>query len=165
MEHPKRKNNRLPCYSYSQEGGYFLTLCTKDGAGLFSKVIPGDIFTPPTVIVTPYGKIVEKYICALQDTYPDVTIDKYVIMPNHIHMILFLSGEVPERIHDPANDRIPFLISTLKRFTNKEAGVSLWQRGYHDHVIRNTQDYHMHWKYIDENPLKWLEDDYYIPDI
>lgn len=165
MERPQRKQNRLTDFSYSRAGAYFITICAIEGQGIFSKILPGDIVTPPAVVLTHYGRIVEKYIIAIHETYPDVTVDKYVIMPNHIHMILSLRGDTLEKINDPANDRIPFLISTLKRFSNKEAGNKLWQRSYHDHVIRNSQDYQQHWKYIDENPLKWMEDDYYFPDI
>ena len=53
------------------------------------------------------------------------------------------------------------LISTIKRFTNKKCGTQLWQRSYHDHVIRNDSDYLEIWNYIDGNPTKWTEDRYY----
>ena len=64
----------------------------------------------------------------------------------------------------PTNAVIPRLVSTLKRFSNKRCGTALWQRGYYEHVIRGEADYREVWEYIDENPAKWAEDDYYPPE-
>ena len=101
-------------------------------------------------------------LLSIAKTYNDVSIDKYIIMPNHIHMIVILSPkDGPSRTPAPTNMRLPFLISTLKRFTNRAAGISLWQRSFYDHVIRNEADYLRIWRYIDTNPAKWAEDEYY----
>lgn len=61
-----------------------------------------------------------------------------------------------------ANEIIPKLISSLKRYTNKQAVIDLWQRSYYDHIIRTQNDYDKIWKYIDTNPLKWELDKYYM---
>lgn len=63
-----------------------------------------------------------------------------------------------------ANQTIPAFVSTLKRMTNRTAGVQLWQRGYYDHIIRDQLDYDTIWHYIDENPAKWPHDQFYTSD-
>ena len=63
-----------------------------------------------------------------------------------------------------ANQTIPAFVSTLKRMTNRTAGVQLWQRGYYDHIIRHQLDYDTIWQYIDENPAKWPHDQFYTSD-
>jgi len=62
----------------------------------------------------------------------------------------------------PANETLPKLISTFKRFSNRKCGVQLWQRSYHEHVIRNETDYQQTWEYIDNNPARWTEDRYHM---
>lgn len=161
MTLPTRKPNRLPNYNYSQEGIYHITLCSKNKYGYFSTIQPGNNFSPPSVHLTAFGMIVEKYIHGIGHTYPNVTVDKYVIMPNHVHLLLFIDSNENKQ-ENRQNEIIPFLISTLKRMTNKEAETNLWQRGYFDHVIRNKQDYFSVWQYIEDNPVKWIYDDYYI---
>lgn len=161
MEFSNRKPNRLSDFSYSQYGSYFITVCTENKLPLLCTVQRGTVFEPPAVIHSRYGRIFEEQIQTLSHFYPDIRIDKYVIMPNHIHMIVTISKD-----NAPAeksfNDRIPFLISTLKRFTNRKSGISLWQRSYYDHVIRNDCDYQNIWKYIEDNPAKWAEDRFYV---
>ena len=94
-------------------------------------------------------------------------------MPNHIHLLLSVeptegaSGTPPptvvnSRNNQRSNETIPQFISYLKRSTNKESGLKIWQRGYHDHVIRDSHDYQIRWKYIDNNPARWAEDEYYV---
>ena len=81
-------------------------------------------------------------------------------MPNHIHLLIMVYN-CDNAITSGANSAIPRLISTLKRFVNKEVGIDVWQRSYHDHIVRNERDYDEIWQYIDENPLKWKLDCYY----
>lgn len=94
--------------------------------------------------------------------YDDITIDHYVIMPNHVHFILSICGEHgPSRAPAPTNARLPAFLSAWKRLTNRKAGFSLWQRGYYDHIIRNEPDYLRIRQYMEENPVRWTEDEYY----
>ena len=60
----------------------------------------------------------------------------------------------------PTNAVIPKLVSSLKRFSNRKAGIDLWQSGYYDHIIRDDEDFLCRWRYIDNNPAAWLEDEY-----
>ena len=160
MDIPKRKSNRLQSYDYSQQGCYFLTICTKDCQPLFSTIKSGTECSPAKVILSDYGKIVEKQLQNMITAYPGIQIDKYVIMPNHVHLLITLYTD--EQSNHPQNARIPFLISTLKRFTNKVSGQNLWQRSYYDHIVRDEEDFLIKWNYIDNNPEKWVLDEMYI---
>ena len=92
-------------------------------------------------------------------------IDHYVIMPNHIHMILRISAksplEGPMWSSAPTDSSIEKLVRTWKTLITKELGVSIWQRSYYDHVIRDEQDYMIRVQYIVNNPVKWCADRYY----
>ena len=84
----KRKPNRLNQYDYSTPGAYFITVCTKNKEKILSNV--GEGLAPPAPHLSVYGKIAEQQLLNLEKRYPNVILDKYVIMPNHIHMILVL---------------------------------------------------------------------------
>jgi REP element-mobilizing transposase RayT len=88
-----------------------------------------------------------------------VTVDKYTIMPNHAHIIVFVSGASGKP--RPTNAIIPKFISSIKRYTNKLAGFDMWQTSYHDHIIRNDTEYLRIWQYIDNNPANWDDDCYH----
>ena len=99
------------------------------------------------------GKIAEKYILQLNDFYEDITVEKYVIMPDHIHILLrVLDAEVggASRTSPPTkqHSRVTAFVSTFKRFFNKEFGENIWQRSFYDHVIRDTKDYEEHINYV-----------------
>ena len=90
-----------------------------------------------------------------------VEINKYVIMPNHVHLIVLLAG-------GHGNPPLPSIVGQIKSFTTMKWNVicgtqaqKIWQTSYYDHVIRNEDDYLRIWQYIDENPAKWAEDEYY----
>lgn len=169
MELPKRKPNRLKYYDYSTLGCYFVTICTRYRRHLFGTVVSGprggvgrDDPGAPCVRLSRYGEIVRKYVEMIPNVYPNVSIDQSVIMPNHIHLIV----RIEEReTGAPGSSRptqlLPRIVAALKRFSNQEAGISLWQNSYHDHIIRNKSDYLRIRNYIDTNPFKWWEDCYY----
>ena len=90
-ELPKRKNTRLENYDYSSTGAYFITICTKDREENLSRIVGVDVLdAPKNIELLPYGRIAEKYIIQLEEFYDNIKIDRYVIMPNHIHIILFV---------------------------------------------------------------------------
>ena len=89
LEQTKRKPNRLYRYDYSTPGAYFITICTKNKQKTLSSIV-GEGLAPPEPKLSNYGKIAEQQLLNLEKRYPNVTLDKYVIMPNHIHMILVL---------------------------------------------------------------------------
>ena len=127
-----------------------------DRQKLLGKIVGGDAFIAPHARLSKYGMVVDKYIRRTKG------IDKYVIMPNHIHMIIIINSRVSGTIYDNGTMRassptqsIPQLVKSLKILITKEIGFSLFQRSYHDHIIRNEKEYKQIWEYIDKNPLKW----------
>ena len=151
-----RKSNRLKGYDYSQNGAYFITICVKDKKCLLGTVVGGDAYIAPEILLTRYGKVAEKYINGINGLH------KYVIMPNHIHMILIIENDEGTMKASSPTQSIPQLIKSFKGLVTKEIGFPLWQRSYHDHIIRDDSDYEAIWEYIDNNPLKWKEDKLYI---
>ncbi len=167
---PKRKPTRWNLFDYSNQGLYFLTICTKDRRNLLSYISVGDGASTsqenniPTVKLTEMGKIVEKYILSTE-RIENVFVDKYVIMPNHIHMIVFIKTSAEARgtsgAPSPTNKTLPQVVSALKRLCNKEIGENIFQRSYYDHVIRDEEDYQTRVAYIYENPMRWYYDELY----
>ena len=157
-----RKNNRLKDYDYSRAGAYFLTICTKDNHKILGKVVGDGVLDVLYCKLSEIGKIVDMQIQTMNNLYKHVQVEEYVIMPNHIHLIIFVDNNGSSRTPTPTNAAIPSFISTLKRYTNKACGLSIWQRSYHDHIIRNGPDYLRIWQYIEQNPAKWTEDRYFV---
>ena len=157
MDLPKRKQTRLKGYDYSENGAYFVTICTHNRKCLLSNIIVGEGFHAlPQNILTPIGNEIEKSIQYINDNYIGVKIDKYVIMPNHIHLIVIIDYSGGYR-----NPPLQNIIGQLKSYTTNKFGNILWQRSYHDHIIRGEKDYQKIWEYIDTNPLKWELDCFY----
>jgi REP element-mobilizing transposase RayT len=162
---PVRKHPRLKGYDYSQSGAYFMTFCIKDKEELLGRVDVGrGIPDAPFVELSEYGKVLKDTIEFTRKKTIEIEITKYVIMPNHVHLIVMIDSvsNGASRMPRPTNALIPKLISSIKRFTNKQIGFNIWQRSFHDHIIRSHDEYLRIWKYIDENPLLWSDDIYFI---
>lgn len=167
----KRKASRLPGYDYSQGGVYFLTICAAEHEPLFGRVefpetcVGGGVPDALHVRLSRAGTEIQFRITEMIRRYEGISLCHYVIMPNHVHLLLQLENGpsgTPAPTHEQrANQIVPAFVSTLKRMTNKRCGQNLWQRGYHDHVVRNDADYLRIWQYIETNPAKWAEDKYY----
>lgn len=151
---PKRKPTRLNNYNYSSTGYYFVTLCTKDRKKTLSRIVGDGAHDIPRIQLTTIGKIVEKYIIS-SNKIEGITVDKYVIMPDHVHILIGVQNKGTSRAPSPTNEMIPHTISTLKRFVHKEIGESVFQRSYNDHIIRGEHDYQEVWQYIEDNPIKY----------
>ena len=170
MELPKRKQNRLQEYDYSTAGAYFITICTHERRNILCEIVPSEnnvvgagVLDRPQVRLYPHGVVADKYIRQMDAYYNDLSVEAFVIMPNHIHLLLRISDNGRSGTPAPTkgNSAIARFVSTLKRFCNKEYGENIWQRSYHDHIIRDERDYREIWDYIDDNPRKWAEDRYY----
>ena len=159
MKYPPRKKLRLPDYDYSQSGAYFITVCTKDKQCLLSTIVGADAYIGPQVRLTKIGKIAEKFLRSIPG------IGEYVIMPNHIHMMLYISApnatDGPMWASAPTGANVSKLVRSWKTLVSKEVGCSIWQRSYYDHIIRDEQDLILRLQYIAQNPAKWYDDDYY----
>lgn len=155
---PTRKNMRLKDYDYSQNGAYFVTTCVKAKHEILWAPVGARIARPhSTSNLSNIGRIIETAILSIPEIYPNIILDKYVIMPNHIHMILLIDNGRAMRAPTP----ISTVINQFKGYATKQIGYSIWQKLYHDHIIRSEDDYQKIWQYIDENPVKWTEDCYF----
>jgi len=162
MELPVRRPNRLKGYDYSQNGAYFATVCTKNRHEILGKIAVGATAPGrPQVELTPLGICVEETI--QQAHHGGVKIDKYVVMPNHIHMITILTtdGRAAITSGDRGRSPIQYIVRNIKSFVTKWAGFSPWQKSFHDHIIRDDAEYQRISQYIDENPKRWAEDKFY----
>ena len=142
---PKRKRNRLPKYDYSTCNYYFLTLCTKDHKCIFGD--PGSL--------NGTGSVVRDHIRKIGSYHDGITVDKFTVMPNHVHMILRHEGKI--------RTDIPQIVALFKTGVTKQIrqiypDMEIWQRSFHDHIIRDQRSYEKIWLYIDSNPQNWSKD-------
>ncbi len=153
---PKRKNIRVPNFDYSASGAYFVTVCTKIRTNYFwdtANNVGATIGRPQDVPLSPYGKLVEQAILNIPRIYPAITVEHYVVMPDHFHLILlFHTDEYGRPMVAPTLNRV---VNHLKGHISRKIGACVWQKGFFDHIIRNRKDFDEHAKYIWENPLKW----------
>ena len=144
-----RKHPRLKGYDYATPNYYFVTICTKEKACIFGSARA----------LSACGKIAEQGIREIENHFSGVKVDKYVVMPNHIHLILILQGETVS---------LPTVIGQYKSYVTRlvriqEPGREVWQTSYHDHVIRDQKGYERIWLYIESNPANWVKDCFYVP--
>ena len=165
-------------YDYSENGAYFITICVKDMREILGKIAGRDDLGAPRVEnvqvqLSQCGEIVREKIEEIHLHYENISIDNYIVMPNHIHMIIMVSRGIgisavqnndggALRSSRPTTALIPQIITALKKETNKIVGFSIWQTSYHDRIIRNEKEYYKIWYYIDTNPLKWQDDRYFV---
>lgn len=132
----------------------------KKGTANAGIVAETTIALPRNIELSRCGIIVNDAIQSIPSAYPVLSLDGYVIMPNHIHLLLQVcSDENGRPMVAPTISRI---INQFKGIVSKKAGIGVWQKSFYDHVIRNYEDYIEHQKYICENPMRWLEDELYI---
>lgn len=163
MKLPKRKPTRLKEYDYSTPGMYFITVCVKDKKHLLGRIVGFGDFDEPQMMLSECGEILDRKINLMDAKYSHMNVDKYVIMPNHFHLILNITDykNGASEIAAPYNNEISKFISLLKRYCNRECGTNIWQRSYYDHIIRGEKDYRKIWEYIDANVVRWEKDCFY----
>ena len=150
---PKRKHIRIANYDYSTPGAYFITVCTANRDEIFWSDRRGELCSPVNVPLSDIGIIVDNEIQKLNIIYATVRVDKYCIMPDHIHMILTINTSENGRTQfAPTISRI---MKQFKGSITKQIGKPIWQKSFYDHGIRNQQDYNEIWQYIENNPLKY----------
>ena len=162
MDFPKRKPTRLERYDYSTQGYYFVTICTHNRIKILSKIVVGQGLAPAEKIakaqLTIYGEIVNQQLLNLQNRYKNVIVDKFVIMPDHIHLIIKLKQAAGASPCPTLSD----VVCTFKSLVTQECHsfapkLQIWQNSFYDHIIRGEEDYAELWKYIDNNPAKCAE--------
>lgn len=151
-EYPKRKQNRLSGYNYALNGAYHVTICTKNKAPILSSIVGQAALCLPQTQLTTIGEIVKTYIDRIPKVYPHILVEKYVIMPNHVHILFRIETDGVQRAALPT---ISDVVRSLKIMVRKKTGRSLFQTSYHDHIIRCDHDYRETYQYIENNPTRW----------
>lgn len=148
------KPHRLKDYNYSSAGSYMVTFCTLNRQTVLSEIEPPNDDIPfAHTKLTEIGQIVECYIHTIPDHYQNVTVDAYVIMPDHVHILLsFESEEKEEKIQ---HSRLSRIVHALKSLTTKEIGSSIWQLDYYDCIAFSEKEYGEFYDYIQTNPYMW----------
>ena len=164
-ELPKRKHPRLNNYDYSSAGAYFITICTQNRRCLLSRIVGRGLAPAEAkgIEYTSFGEIAERQLLLLEDRYLHLAIDKYTIMPNHIHVIMILKGEAAGASPRPT---ITDIVCAYKSLTTRECKNNgfegkLFQTSFYEHIIRGREDYEEIVKYIYENPVRWYYDELY----
>lgn len=140
-----RKIVRLPNYDYSSPNAYLITVCTHEKACVFGS----------TQTLSPEGYLAQQELEAISQHHPQVYVEKYVVMPNHIHAIIRLETSTKENLS------VPQIVGLYKAAVSRRAEKSLWQRSIYEHVIRNQAKYDKIWNYIENNPRDWELDRFY----
>ena len=151
---PNRKSIRIEDYDYSTPGAYFITICTVNREKIFWDSVGADIIRPQNIPLSTAGKIVEQGISQIAEHYDNVFVDKFCIMPDHIHLILRIESDVGGRIISAPT--VSTVVGSMKRWVSRQIGRPIWQKSFYDHGIRNQQDYDEIWQYIENNPLNYL---------
>jgi REP element-mobilizing transposase RayT len=216
MELPKRKRIRLPKHNYVENGVYFITICSHEHAHIFGEIPVGQGLCPcrvgeptikrglcggrslvykgvsrmsaPCCYLSAIGKLIDEETLKLETRYTNIHVDKYVVMPNHVHLLLRIDateshagqkesgskcgfsrqGQSPCPTHDiQSRESISDTVRTLKSTTTKRAnamsgtaGRKIWQYRFHDHIVRNEIEYLEIIEYIENNPMRWEQDRY-----
>lgn len=160
VEHPLRRPTRLRVWDYTSAGGYFVTIGLQNRERRFGDVIDH------VMHLNQAGEMVTSAWIANVERYPDVVLDAFVVMPDHVHAIVAI-GTDPS-IPEPSAGLVR-LVQSFKSITTVEYGRGvragtyppydrvLWQRGFHDHIIRNDRDLDRVRAYIEGNPARWTE--------
>lgn len=155
--HKERKLNRLKDYDYSQDGYYFITICTKNKEHFFGDISNGEVST------NAIGKAVNLCWNDIPKHFPFVQLDEFIIMPNHIHGIIIINNVGNENLRSPSKISLSSIIKGFKigvtKWCNKNDHEYFeWQKSFYDHIIRDEKSLDNIREYIRNNPLKWETD-------
>nr|MBQ8244215.1 transposase [Oscillospiraceae bacterium] len=140
----------MKTYDYSNPNYYFITICTWEKKCIFGK----------NTNLNVYGRIAVRGLVKITRHFPSVRVEKFVVMPNHIHAILVLGENAPN---------LSVVVGQFKSFVSKqihtiEPKKKVWQASFHDHVVRNQKDFERIWLYIESNPGNWEKDCFFQND-
>ncbi|MEA5417544.1 transposase [Synechococcus sp. BA-132 BA5] len=145
-----RRSIRLQGYDYSQSGAYFVTICTFQRQHLFGEVNNGEMQLNVT------GQIISAIWQKVPQHFPNVELDQFILMPDHLHGIIVIL-EQADTLYSLATIIQNFKSSSARKINkiNQNLGVSIWQRNYHERIIRNDQELHLQREYVLTNPENW----------
>ncbi len=153
MELPKRKQIRCPYINYTKVGVYFITLSTTERRNYFWMNPHEKYDIPDEIRLNTNGNLVLEILQEIPVHYPYVKLDYFVIMPDHIHLLLRYLPQKEE--NTDARKDITVIVGQMKGILTKKIGYSIWQKSFFDHVIRNDDDYLETARYIQNNPMRW----------
>ncbi|MDD2917100.1 MAG: transposase [Candidatus Gracilibacteria bacterium] len=177
-------SNRLKGYDYSSEGVYFITICTKNCENYFGEIVEGKM------VLNEIGKVADRFLREIPDHFQNVSIGEYVIMPNHVHIVIMIglgcsveirpsvetrqclvstsgSNPKPSRFQNQGKGTISAIVGSYKSICTKTINTMqenvffAWQPNYHDHIIRDEDELNRIRQYIVDNPLQWEYDEDY----
>ena len=176
----QRRSIRLRDYDYAQSGAYFVTICTHDRACLFGEIVND------AMALNAMGDIAQRCWEAIPTHFPNVELDAFIVMPNHIHGIVLIIADQPASPTPPsvgaqqccaptspnANHKINVaprslgaIVRSFKSAATKEINrlrstpaAPVWQRNYYERIIRNERELHAVRDYIERNPQRWALD-------
>ena len=161
---PQRKHPRLKKFDYSRNGMYFITICTEGKRKILSHIGPEN-----NVVLSGIGTEVEKQLTGLTARFDGMEITKYVIMPNHIHAVVFIHQRQPIiRVEDHTNkptlcDAVKSIKALTSRACREKFGVEkIFQTSFYEHVIRCGESLSEIYNYIDSNPARWRKDSFFV---
>ena len=161
-DQPKRKPNRLAQFDYSSPGAFFITICTKNKKCIFWKVGASSARPGSTTNLSKIGLTVKKKIAEIPIFYRDIKVENSVVMPNHVHLLLTHYYDDSRRAMLAPTTNISTVIQQFKGAVTKEVGFSVWQKSFHDRIIRNEKEFIKLYEYIENNPYIWEGDSLYI---
>jgi REP element-mobilizing transposase RayT len=169
-----RRSIRLAGYDYASPGAYFITLCTQDRVHLFGEVVDG------VVQLSPYGRVAATYWEHIPQHFPHVALGAWVIMPNHMHGLLIITGdeeraeaaptrpedgEVSPQFRAPESGSLGAIIGNYKSITTRRInlmrhtpGTRVWLRNYWESTLRSEEAVACVTRYITNNPARWSQD-------
>ncbi len=167
MRENNRHSLRLAGYDYSQAGYYFVTICANNRKCLFGEVKDGKM------VLNDAGNIVQKEWGNTEQIRNNVNLDEHIVMPNHIHGIIVICRGVlqyaPTNSFRSPSQTLGAIIRGFKSAVTKQInqsrntpGKPVWQRNYHEHVIRGETDLRRIRDYIQNNPINWQNDEYNV---
>ena len=145
-----RKSTRIPGYDYTAANYYFITICTHEKTCIFGEA----------GALNSFGALALKGLSNIEKRFPHISIDNCIVMPNHVHAIIRM-GEGEKGI---SLDQVVGLYKSgvSRQIHQIDPTIKVWQRSFHDHVIRNQKEYENIWSYVEYNDQKWNEDCYYL---
>ena len=165
MKKHHRKSIRLKNHDYAQKGMYFVTVCVHGRKCILGDVCNGEM------VLNECGKITDKCWNEIPKHFPRVVLDRYIIMPNHVHGIINMRrgtacrAPTGERFGKPVSGSVPTIVRSFKSAVTKRINeirktpcTPIWQRNYHEHIVRDGSDLIRIQQYINENPSNWDND-------
>lgn len=179
-----RKQVRLKGFDYSKDGFYFITICSKNRENIFGDIAVGaDGGRPAQIALNDFGRIVDEELKKSQIIRNEIVLDHYVVMPNHVHCIVVIKqnhmdltgrqgtgrqvkGRQPSAPTDVVRNRslssfvqgFKSAVTTRINTIRNMPGEPVWQRSFHDHIIRNEHSLNAIREYIAKNPINWEQD-------